>query len=333
MKLIHDLTHLRRTRKPVVIAAGFFDGVHLGHQKVIEQAILRAGQIGGQHWALTFDTHPLRVLNPDAAPPLLTSTRHKLILLERLGLKGCILLPFNRRLAETEPEDFARQLLACSPPLVEIVVGRNWHFGQKGRGDPSLLARLSRAKGPKVNITRTRTWKGETISSTRIRAAVLSGRLEQAASMLGRPFSLLGTVTHGKQVGRKLGYPTANLEPQNETLPPLGVYAAIAIVIEKRHGRDRGPVQTYRSVVNFGVRPTLHHTRDRKPVIEVHILDADRDIYGLDMEVFFVARLRNEKKFSSRRALSTQIEEDIDTARTVLKTGIPKKLKESLYRL
>jgi len=331
MKLIRDLKHLKRTRRPIVVAAGFFDGVHLGHQKVVERAILRARRIGGEPWALTFDSHPLRILNPDAAPPLLTSTQHKLILLERLGVKGCILLPFDRALASTEPEDFAQQLLPCAPPLAEMIVGRNWRFGRKGRGDAALLARLSRTSSLKVTVTRARIWKGETISSTRVRAAVLSGRLEQATAMQGRPFSLLGKVTHGDGIGRELGYPTANLAPQNEALPPLGVYAAIAIVIERGSGKNRKPVQAHQSVVNFGVRPTFRHGPEQDPIIEVHILDTDRDVYNRDMEVFFVARLRDEKNFPSRKALRIQIEEDIAAARKALESSISKKLKESLY--
>jgi riboflavin kinase/FMN adenylyltransferase len=328
MKLIRDLDHLKRTRAPIVAAAGFFDGVHLGHQKILGQALQRAGEIGGQAWVLTFEPHPLRVLNPDAAPPLLTSTKHKLLLLERLGLQGCLLLPFNRKLADTEPEAFAGQLLACCPPLVEIVVGRNWRFGRKGRGNPALLARMSGAAGLKVRVTPARVWKGETISSTRIRAAVLSGDLEEAAAMLGRPFSLLGTVRHGEGIGRELGYPTANLDPHNETLPPHGVYAAVATILDDQpHGRKSTAAPACVSVVNFGVRPTFEHIAPHKPVIEVHLLDLERNLYGVDVDLRFVARLRSERKFSSPDALRAQIRKDIEAARKAVGKPLQKNLK------
>jgi len=318
MRIIHDLASIKRARKPVVVAAGFFDGVHLGHRRVIERAMARAQEIGGRAWALTFDRHPLRVLNPRAVPPLLTATGHKLRLLQRMGLHGCLLLPFNRKLAGTEPEVFVQWLLACSPPLTEIVVGRNWHFGRRGQGDPALLKRLSHGRGPKVTIARAKTWKGEAISSTRIRAAVLRGSIDEAASMLGRPFSVLGTVTRGERIGKALGYPTANLDSHNEVLPPAGVYAARVLVVEDAPRARRSAERLYNGVVNFGARPTFGGAKHRKPVFEVHILDFDGELYDRDVEVFFVGRLRGEKRFPNEATLRAQIGRDIEQARSLL---------------
>lgn len=318
MRVLHDLASIKKARKPVVVAAGFFDGVHLGHRKVIERAMARAQEIGGRAWALTFDRHPLRVLNPRAAPPLLTASRHKLRLLQHTGLHGCLLLPFTRKLADTEPEVFVQWLLACSPPLTEIVVGRNWHFGRKGRGDPALLKQLSHGNGPKVTVTRAKIWKGEAISSTRIRAAVLRGSIDEAATMLGRLFSVLGTVTTGERIGQALGYPTVNLDPHNEVLPPAGVYAARVLVVEDAARARRSAEHLYNGVVNFGARPTFCGVKPRKPVLEVHILDFDGQLYDRDVEVFFVGRLRDEKRFPSKATLRAQIGRDIEQARRLL---------------
>ena len=322
MKVLTDLAALRRYRTPIVMAAGFFDGVHRGHRKVIEQAMARARRRHGQAWVLTFDTHPLKVLNPSAAPLLLTSNAHKERLLSRLGVDGCLMLPFTRELANSAPEEFVARIHACAPPLVEILVGTNWRFGAMGRGGPAMLARRSRGTALKVTVVKTMSRGGETISSTRIRAAVLQGNLGDAASLLGRPFSVLGTVTRGRTIARTLGYPTANLNCHNEALPPCGVYAVYALI-----GR-----RLLNGVLNMGHRPTFGATADDKPVIELHVLDLNADLYGDDIEVFFIARLRDEKRFSSPAELARQIARDVESARTLLsRNGLSKKVKESLY--
>ena len=319
MNILHSLEALRTITAPVVAAAGFFDGVHQGHRKVIDQTISRARAINGEAWLLTFDPHPMRVLNPTAAPPLLTATPHKLRILERLDLDGCLVLPFTKAFAATEAEDFAAQLLAISPPLAELVVGENWRFGHRGQGHPPLLARLSKGSPLTVTVARPKIAQGEMISSTRIRTAVQRGNIDEATAMLGRPFSVLGTVEHGEGIGRTLGWPTANLDAHHEVLPPFGIYAARALICPAGEPAS-GHAELLDGVVSFGVRPTIERTGEPKPVFELHILDHQQDLYGMDIEIFFVARLRDEEKFDSIDALKSQIEKDVEHTREILTT-------------
>ena len=317
MKVLHELSALRRRRKPAAVAVGFFDGVHCGHRAILDTTRACASEMDGQAWVLTFDTHPLRILNPAVAPPLLTSNTHKLRLLERCGMDGCLLLPFTRETADTEAEDFVAALARAAPPLRRIVAGRNWRFGHGGRGDPTLLRHLLRGTGVDVTVMRPRVWKGETISSTRIRSAVQRGSLDETAAMLGRPYSVYGTVTGGIGLGRRLGYPTANLDVHNEVLPPYGIYAARAILHRSRAQRCVG------GVVSFGTRPTLGRRAGREPTCELHVLDFEENLYGCDVEVFFVHKLRDEQRFSSHRALAAQIGRDVAAARAVLAKRAP----------
>ena len=305
-------------RRPVALAAGFFDGIHKGHRKVISRTISAAKNVGGEAWLLTFDTHPLRVLDPESAPLLLTSNEHKLNLLQRLNLDGCMLIPFSRDLADMEPRCFVDELRAAVPSLKEILVGKNWRFGRHGKGNASELRRLGVEAGIRVTAVSPVTRKGGPISSTRIRAEIMAGHLDEAAAMLGRLFSVLGTVVEGRTVGRQLGYPTANLDSHNEVLPPCGVYAVHAMVDNR----------IMDGVLNRGFSPTFGRTRHDKPGIELHLLDRDIDLYGQDIEVFFVRKLRNEKTFSSREELRTQIALDTESTRCLLEA---KKRKESLY--
>jgi len=308
MKVLTDLASLRKVPHPLVLAAGFFDGVHRGHVKVIDRAVARARALRGKAWVLTFDAHPLKILNPAAAPPLLTSHGHKLKLLEQLHADGCLVMPFIRKLAGMEPEEFVSQLHECVPPLAEIFVGKNWRFGRQGRGGAGMLSRLSRGMDLRVNVVRPVVRKGETVSSTRIRAEILRGSLREAAVMLGRPFSVLGTVTRGRTVARRLGTPTANLDVHNEVLPPRGVYAARAVVAGK-------PLS---AIANLGVRPTFADQRGKKAVLELHVLDFRRSLYGKDVEVFFARKLRDERRFPSPEALKRQIAADIEAAAAAL---------------
>ena len=247
MRIIRTIGQMKNEHKPVCLAAGFFDGVHTGHQEVLRRAVCCAQAHGGHAWVMTFDTHPLKVLRPDAAPPLLTSTPHKLALIDRLGLHGCLLIPFTRRLAGMAPEAFLNTLHAGMPTLREIFVGTDWRFGHRGAGDTALLEQWAARHDLQVTKVPPVRWRGQPVSSTRIRQAIAAGKLADAAVMLGRPFSLLGTVQPGRRVGRQLGYPTANLAAHNEVRPPLGVYAVRAI------RRNR----TYAGILNFGVHPTL----------------------------------------------------------------------------
>lgn len=317
MKIYENLSDLGREKKGVRLAAGFFDGVHRGHQAIVRRVIQEALIRGEKAWIMTFDIHPLKLLQPHAAPLLLTSTEHRIRLLESYGVQNCVLLPFTRAMAELEPETFILRLVQAVRNLRGIVVGRNWTFGKNGAGGTDLLKKLGDLHGFDVDIVRPARWRGGIISSTRIRRAVAGGMIAEAAAMLGRNFSVAGAVVSGRGIGRRLGIPTANVALHNEVAPADGVYAVRAAVDRK----------DYNGVANIGIRPTflrssrLPHGKDAKrhKVLEVHLFDmpAGANILHQPIEVFFVRRLRAERRFPAREALKRQIVRDIMTAKKI----------------
>lgn len=320
MKLCHSLSALRRVKKSIRLAAGFFDGVHRGHQAVIRRVIRNTLACGEEPWIMTFDIHPLKLLQPHAAPPLLTSTEHRIRLLESYGVQNCVILAFTRAMAEAPPEVFIARLVRAVRDLRGIVVGSNWTFGKNGSGTPELLQILGAHHGFEVDIVHPVRWQNAPVSSTRIRQAVAAGMIEEAAAMLGRFFSVSGSVVSGRGIGRELGFPTANIKPRNEVLPGNGVYAV-------RVGRIDG--RFHDGVANIGVRPTFKDGRERKKNLEAHLFDARLNLYGREIEVFFVRKLRDEKRFAAPEDLKAQIIQDIKLAKIVL---AQKKAKNVLYK-
>ncbi len=308
MKVIKDLKFFQKERCPVVLAVGFFDGLHVGHKKVIGRTVAEAERLGGRAWVMTFDQHPMKVLKPASAPLLLTSNLHKVRLLEKMNVDGCLLMPFTRQLAALEPDAFVELLSEAIPTLTRIYVGENWRFGHREKGDAEMLSTLARRFFIKVTVVKSVLKTGKIVSSTRIRGEVTSGNLAEAGRMLGRPFSILGNVIRGRSIGKKMGFPTANLEAYNEVLPPTGVYAVHVLV-----GRD-----VVDGVANIGVSPTFPGAETRSAIIEVYLLDMKRNLYGRELEIFFVKKLRAEKKFESVRALKAQIERDVRETRSIL---------------
>lgn len=306
MRTITRLDQLQEETRPVVLAAGAFDGVHRGHQVVLQRARQHARDLGGSAWVMTFDPHPLKLLRPDIAPPLITSTPHKLQLLRALGLDGCAVLSFTPALAAVEAEPFIAELRRTVPQLATLVVGANWTFGHRAQGDTRLLRELAPRYGFSVDIVEGVHLGGQPISSTRIRKAVAGGQLAEAADLLGRPFSMYGTVIHGTKLGRQLGYPTANVDPHNEVRPPAGIYA-VRMHVE--------------GAVHPGAAFLTDHPDPRKgppDVVEVHLIDRDLDLYDREVEVFFERRLRDEWRFDNLEALKKQIALDVDDARSAL---------------
>jgi len=308
MKVITDLSTVRKAGKPIVMAAGFFDGVHKGHRKVLETAKEKAAACDGQAWVLTFDVHPMKVINPRRKPPLITGTDHKLKIIDELNIDTCILYPFNRQTAAMPAKEFMQSLKEGIAPLREIVVGRNWRFGKSGEGTTRLLSKLCREMGIDVTSVSPVIRGGDPVSSTRIRTHIIRGDLREAEKMLARPVSLMGTVVRGKRMARGLGFPTANLSTDDEVLPPFGVYAVL-VYLDK---------ETYPGVLNFGIRPTFARGAKAKPVVEIHVMNYSADLYGRTIEVFFVEKLRNEKHFASREELKKQIDIDARLASAVL---------------
>ena len=303
-RVLRSISELADIAGPVVIAAGVFDGFHLGHRAVIDRAIAGARAAGGTPVVATFDPHPAAVLRPQSAPPLLTSTRHKIRLLADAGIAHVLVLGFDAAFAAQPPEIFIQALADACRPLREICVGEDWAFGKDRAGNLSLLTVL----GKKLGFTATGHLPvivdGKAVSSTAIRAAVESGALAEAARLLGREFSVLGTVIEGRRLGRTLGFPTANVRPESEQLPPNGVYAVRVLIDGKSHA----------GIANVGVRPTVSNEGVQR-LVEVHLFDFSGDLYDCDIEVFFGRFVRPEQKFPDLDALRAQIASDVATVR------------------
>ena len=304
METFRSISELSKLRGPLFLAIGVFDGVHLGHQAVISTSAQHARAANGTPVVVTFGPHPEKVLRPKTAPHLLTATPHKIALIRDLGVAHLLIITFDKQFAATEPEEFVHELVEHSKSLREICVGHEWSFGKNRRGNLKLLNQFgARFDFGVVGIPPV-TVNGELVSSTTIRKAVETGDLAKAAQMLGREYTVLGTVVSGDNRGKKIGFPTANLSAHNEQFPPNGVYFAEA--------KLKGVV--YPGVVNLGYRPTVDTGKSER-ILEIHLFDFDQDIYGKDLEVRFIRYLRPEKKFESVEALVRQIGLDVKQAR------------------
>jgi riboflavin kinase / FMN adenylyltransferase len=307
VKVLHSISELPRLPGPLFLAIGVFDGVHLGHQAVISTSARHAKDAGGTPVVVTFDPHPAKVLRPNDAPHLLTATQHKIALIRDLGVAHLLVLQFDRQFASTAPDEFVRQLVSSSRPLREICVGHEWSFGKGRAGNLALLKQLGAASDFDVVGVPAVTVNGEVVSSTAIRRAVAAGDLIKATQMLGREYTILGTVKAGEKLGRKLGFPTANLSAHSEQFPPNGVYVTEA--------RLAGAL--YRGVANLGYRPTVS-TGEPDRLLELHLFDLNKDIYGEEVEVRFLRYLRPEQKFENVDALAAQIACDVAEAREAI---------------
>jgi riboflavin kinase / FMN adenylyltransferase len=304
VKILHSISELSRLPGPLFLAIGVFDGVHLGHQAVISTSARHARDAEGTPVVLTFDPHPAKVLRPDDAPHLLTATQHKIALIRDLGVAHLLVLQFDRQFAATAPEEFVRQLVSHGRPLREICVGHEWSFGKGRAGNLALLKELGAAASFNVVGVPAVTLNGEVVSSTAIRRAVAEGDLIKATQMLGREYTILGTVKAGEKLGRKLGFPTANLSAHSEQFPPNGVYVAEARLADV----------LYRGVANLGYRPTVSAKKTER-LLELHLFELNKDIYGEEIEVRFLRYLRPEQKFENVEALAAQIARDVAEAR------------------
>jgi riboflavin kinase/FMN adenylyltransferase len=286
--MLHDA--LPRPRR---IAVGEFDGVHLGHREVISSS----------DTVLTFDPHPLQVIRPEAAPKLLTSLEVKAELIGELGVQELVVIPFDQRFAQQSPAEFIDQVLVERLGAELVSVGENFRFGHRAAGDPALLAADRRFQTRVVPLVEV---EGEVVSSSHIRGLVLAGEVELAARFLGVPFQTEGEVVEGDRRGRTLGFPTANIVPDEALVcPGHGVYAAYA---------DGAP-----AAVSVGVRPTFG--TGRGVLIEAYLIDREVDLYGRRLRIQFLRRLRGERRFDTARSLIAQMEEDVERTRTLLASG------------
>lgn len=310
MNLLHDISELKNLEGPLHLAIGVFDGVHLGHKEVIEAAFDSAKEVGGQVVVVTFDPHPVEVLAPANAPRLLAGHEHKLLILEReMGVKNVLIVRFDRDFAEQTGEEFVRALIGSGPAggIARICVGEAWQFGKGRSGDVELLRTLGSELNFEVTGVPTVEMGGMRVSSTRIREAVGAGDFEVAEKLLGRKYTVYGTVIGGRKLGRTIGFPTANLTVHSEQLPPTGVYAVRAV----------GYGDSWDGVANLGYRPTVEGG-EVKRLLEIHLFGLDYEIYGEDLEVEFVQFLRREKKFSGVDELKEQIALDVEKAKKTL---------------
>lgn len=290
-----------------VTTIGVFDGVHLGHQRILSQLVESAGATRCAATVVTFDRHPGRVVR-DASKPALTSLAHRLHLFEALGVDLCVVLRFGERVAELAAIDFASAVFRRLLKTRLLVLGFDCRFGRDRVGDVAFCRRVGPELGFDVAEVAPVCVDGEPVHSTRIREMVGQGDIRTAARLLGRPYSLYGTVVSGDGRGGELGYPTANLDLHNEAVPPDGVYVGRASVDGDWQG----------AVVSIGTRPTFHHEPEPQRVVEVHLLDWSGDVYNRDMEVQILERLRGQRPFADAKALGRQIEADIRNARLKL---------------
>jgi riboflavin kinase/FMN adenylyltransferase len=278
------------------VAVGTFDGVHLGHREVIR----------GSDSVLTFDPHPVSVVAPGHTPKLLTTLEHKAELIASLGVEELIVIPFNAEFAKRSADDFVEDVLVGALSAAQVAIGENFRFGHKAQGDPRLLSadgRFATVVHPLLEVD------GEIVSSSHIRGLVLAGEVSEANRLLGSTFEMAGEVVHGDERGRELGFPTANLIPEEAlACPGHGVYACLA---------DGGPtVRSVPAAVSVGVRPTFNTGRGE--LIEAYILDFDGDLYGSRLRLQFLERLRGERRFDSPDALVEQMHRDVERTREIV---------------
>jgi riboflavin kinase/FMN adenylyltransferase len=305
MLILTDISDLPVEKKPIVLAMGCFDGVHVGHQKVISTAVEQAEQLGGEAWVYTFDPHPAKLLVPHKAPPLISAEPCRLRQMEALGVKGIIETPFTLEFAALTPETFLIDLINKTPALAGVVCGQDWSFGCRASGNFQTLETFGKQHGFTATAV-TPVMDGEQkISSTTIRKAIANGNIPAAAKLLGRPFSLFGKVVEGEKIGRELGFPTANIDPDNELLPGNGVYAA----------RTRVDDNWIDSAVFIGTRETFDC---QQHVIESYLIDFDGDLYGKTLEVVLTEKTRDIGPFPSKEALIEKIEKDVAQIRKLL---------------
>jgi len=307
---LKDFAHSGESSKKFAVTLGIFDGVHRGHQKIAKAVLEKAGKKRLSSLLITFDPHPANVLGVSGKLPLLVSLKHRLSLIKGLGFDGVIALYFDRRVSRMTAAVFIKKILG-KIRVKEIIVGKNFFFGRKKSGSLKDLRKFSGIYGYNVSVIDPLCYSGKVVSSTRIRNLILKGDLKGASKLLSRPVTVLGTVVEGRKRGRIIGYPTANINPHHEAIPPSGVYA-----VKIKLGR-----KVYKGILNIGIRPTFQKedASEREPTIEAHIFGFTKNIYARDLEIVFEGKIRDEKKFKSARELKAQIKRDETRARAMLR--------------
>jgi riboflavin kinase / FMN adenylyltransferase len=301
MKVFHDINNANILR-PTCLTLGVFDGLHLGHQKIMQTVVERADATNTTPTVITFDPHPRSVLSPENAPPLLQTLDQRLSALEFYGIKQTIVIRFDQEFASIDAEFFLRQTVHERLQAKEVYLGEGFAFGKQRSGNFDLLSKIAHEIGfiaeevPEIKL------RGNRISSSKIRKLLSNGEVNLARRMLGRPYGVEGQIVRGFQRGRTIGFPTANLKPKNRVVPKYGVYATATLIDDVWR----------KSITNVGVRPTFEN--EIEPSVETFIFDFDGDLYGDSLRLRFLHRIRDERKFNGIDELKTQIKKDCDVA-------------------
>ena len=307
MDVIRGIENIPTNLRCAVVTIGNFDGIHLGHQLIIRRLVEEARRENCPAIVISFDPHPKMVLHPERRPfYLITSLEEKIRLLAGLDVDTFILIPFSLEYARTTAEEFVRGVLAERLHIRKIIIGHDYTFGRGKEGNEAFLSSFGRLLGFEVEVMNAVRVGETTVSSTRIREALLAGEVRLAASLLGRPYNLSGRVVSGNRRGVRLGFPTANISPDKELVPARGVYAVQVLLEGIRH----------KGALSIGINPTFS---DERRSIEVYILDFNEDIYGKTLDMLFIERLRDEIRFASPEKLIAQIDRDIARVREILR--------------
>ncbi|MBO8158310.1 bifunctional riboflavin kinase/FAD synthetase [Thermosyntropha sp.] len=307
MEIVREIYNLPSYDKPLYLALGNFDGIHVGHQKLIGQAIEQAHSNNGLAAAFIFDPHPSRVINPSKAPKLLLSKERKAEMLENMGLDVLIYNSFTDEISKWTPEEFVKKVIVDRIKAKEVFVGFNYSFGHKGIGNPELLKSLGELYGFKVNVVPPVEVGGQIASSSLVRTLLLEGEIKEAHKILGYYPFIEGIVVEGEKRGRKIGFPTANLVVDEDIIiPGKGVYAAVADINGEK----------YKCMVNIGNKPTFH--KDFPVSVEAHLLDFNDFIYEKLLKITFLEKMRDEKKFQGVEELIEQLKRDSEETRRIV---------------
>jgi len=307
MDVIYDIKKIKVSARTVLVI-GVFDGLHIGHQALIRKAVAKAKSIKGQVIVLTFFPHPVHVLRPDIYLPLIVSLPHRLKLIEYLGVKKCIVVRFTKAFSRLSPKSFIEQYLMKRIRPKEVFVGDDFRFGQNRSGSLDFFKQEGERRGFRVNVLHSVKKQQGKIGSTAIRQLIMEGQLQKAARLLGRDVSIMGKVIRGDSRGKRLGFPTANIDSGQVILPPIGVYAVRVILGAK----------VYEGMANIGHRPSFHSSNNRINV-EVHIFDLKANLYGKEIIVEFIKKIRDERIFFSEQGLIKQLEKDEVKIRALFK--------------
>ncbi len=302
MIILNGTQSIRKDLGPVVATIGNFDGIHLGHRKIIERVLEKGKELNFATVVITFDPHPSHVISPAQAPHLIHTRHQKIRMLEQIGIDYLLFIHFNRNLSLLTAEDFLSRYVLDRMKIREMYVGEDFRLGKDRITDSSTLSSIGAKLGFSVGLIESVTIDDQIISSTTIRQMIEDGDVEKAARFLGHNYSIEGEVVSGEGIGRTMKIPTANIRPENKLIPKMGVYITESLVSGS----------LYASVTNVGVRPTFNLYTS---MIETHLIDFRSSIYGEDIEVFFYRRVRDEKKFDDADKLKKQIEADITQAR------------------